>query len=82
MAQLLFFGKLADLTGAMMVDRALPESVSDTDALRSWLDQDYGADGALLEASIRLAINSEIVSEPATVKDGDEIALMPPVGGG
>ena len=82
MVQLLFMGKLADLSGAMLVERELPETVSDTSALRSWLDEMYEADGALLEASVRLAINSEIVAEPAEVRDGDEVALMPPVGGG
>lgn len=82
MAQLIFFGKLADLTGAMTVERSLPDRVSDTAALRSWLDETYDAGGALLENTVRLAINNEIVAEPAGVKDGDEIALMPPVGGG
>ncbi|MEO0549099.1 MAG: MoaD/ThiS family protein [Pseudomonadota bacterium] len=82
MVQLLFMGKLADVSGAMMVERVLPDEVQDTAALRTWLDEAYQADGALLEPSVRLAINSEIVAEPAKVRDGDEVALMPPVGGG
>ncbi|MDJ0921399.1 MAG: MoaD/ThiS family protein [Henriciella sp.] len=82
MAHFLFFGKLADITGAMSVEQPLPDTVTDTSTLRSWLDETYQASGALLETTVRLAINSEIVAEPAPVREHDEIALMPPVGGG
>ena len=39
-------------------------------------------DGAFLDKSVRLAINNEIVVDPHPVSRSDEIAFMPPVGGG
>ncbi|WP_300394591.1 molybdopterin converting factor subunit 1 [Henriciella sp.] len=82
MAQILFFGRLMDVTGKAEETITLPDTVRDTSALRRWLDQDRGLQGALLEKTVRLAINNEIVADPHPVNDNDEIAFMPPVGGG
>jgi molybdopterin converting factor subunit 1 len=35
-----------------------------------------------LEKSIKVALNEEITQEDAPVKDGDRVALLPPVVGG
>jgi molybdopterin converting factor small subunit len=40
------------------------------------------APGAALRASTRFARNGALVDGSAPLGDGDEIALMPPVGGG
>ena len=82
MAQLLYFGRLSDVTGTPEETITLPAAIRDTSALRRWLDTDRGLGGALMEKTVRLAINSEIVTDPHPVSDGDEIAFMPPVGGG
>lgn len=82
MAHLLYLGRTVEVAGVAEEVRDLPQHVNDTAALRLWLDSDKQAGGALLETSIRLAINSEIVAEPAPVQNADEIAFMPPVGGG
>jgi sulfur-carrier protein len=82
MAQLLFLGRLADIVDRPNQILDLPEGISDTAALRAWLDTRQSAGGALLEKTVRIAINSEIVVDPAPVSNSDEIAFMPPVGGG
>jgi sulfur-carrier protein len=82
MAQLLFLGRLADIVDRPNQILDLPEGISDTAALRAWLDAHQSAGGALLEKTVRIAINSEIVVDPAPVSNSDEIAFMPPVGGG
>lgn len=82
MAQLLYFGRLADITGHLKETRALPDAVHDTQTLRNWVDRLHGGEGLLKDISIRIALNNEIVAEPAPVHDTDEIAFMPPVGGG
>ncbi|MEO1100261.1 MAG: molybdopterin converting factor subunit 1 [Pseudomonadota bacterium] len=82
MARLLYFGRLADATGTPLETIDLPASIADTSALRQWIDAEHGSSGALLENTVRLAINNEIASEPAPVSNADEIAFMPPVGGG
>jgi len=40
------------------------------------------APGAALRASTRFARNGALVDGAARLRDGDEVALMPPVGGG
>lgn len=82
MARLLFFGRLMDALGTSAETLALPVQVDDTSALRSWLDDDRQLGGILLEKTIRVAINDMIVSEPWPIADSDEIAFLPPVGGG
>ncbi|MGB3625929.1 MAG: molybdopterin converting factor subunit 1 [Henriciella sp.] len=82
MAEILYFGRLTDATGTPGETISLPASVQDTNALRHWLDAEKALDGALLERTVRIAINSEIVGDTHPVRDSDEIALMPPVGGG
>ncbi|WP_084396849.1 molybdopterin converting factor subunit 1 [Henriciella aquimarina] len=82
MADILYFGRLGDVTGIPSEHIALPSNISNTLQLRTWLDGEKSLGGALLEKTVRLAVNSEIVADPHPVKDGDEIAFMPPVGGG
>lgn len=82
MVKILYFGRLTDGIGTRMETRDLPVSVKTTDQLRQWLDTEYGSTGTLLEDAVRIAINNEIVSEPVPVSNTDEIAFMPPVGGG
>lgn len=82
MAKLLYFGRLTDTTGTAHQTVDLPAGVADTASLRRWADAEHGSSGALLEDAVRLAINNEITEEPALVSNTDEIAFMPPVGGG
>ncbi len=82
MAKLLYFGRLADITGTNGETQNLPEAVSNTDQLREWVNSIHQAGDTFLQASIRIAINNEMVREPCKVSNGDEIAFLPPVGGG
>lgn len=82
MAVITFWGKLGDIVGAGTRHVAVPASVSDTVALRAWLDGELSTGGALLDPANRIAIDNEIVAEPAPVADQCEIAFLPPVGGG
>ena len=82
MATILYFGKLSSIFGELSEHTPIPVKIVDTKSLREWLDQSRGFDGALLHKSVRVAVNSEIVDYPFPVSDTDEIAFMPPVGGG
>ena len=82
MARLLYFGRLMDTLGTSVETLALPAGVADTSALRSWLDNDRQLGGILMEKTIRVAINDTIVPEPCPIADSDDIAFLPPVGGG
>ena len=82
MAKILYFGRLTDEIGTRAETRDLPVTIKTTEQLRQWLNTEYGSTGTLLEQTVRIAINSEIVVEPAAISNADEIAFMPPVGGG
>jgi len=82
MAKLLYFGRLTDITGTDAETLALPDEITTTAALRTWLDTAHNTNGTLLEKTVRIAINNELIAEPAIISDADEIAFMPPVGGG
>tara|TARA_R110000772_G_scaffold239635_1_gene351709 strand:+ start:922 stop:1170 length:249 start_codon:yes stop_codon:yes gene_type:complete len=82
MARLLYFGRLTDVFGASTETLTLPAEICDTSALRQWLDNDRQLGGALMTKSIRVAVNDDIVPEPWPIADRDEIAFLPPVGGG
>ncbi len=82
MATLLYFGRLSDVTGKPSEELQLPDEVSTAGELRLWLDQRFEANGTLLEPTVRIAVNSEISFDADPIRDCDEIAFMPPVGGG
>ena len=69
-------------TGAETVSP--PDSVRDVRALVAWLKtRSPGHAEALKEPSIvRVAVNQEYVKWDHPVRDGDEVALFPPVTGG
>jgi molybdopterin converting factor subunit 1 len=74
------FARLRDLTSAGELVREVP---SDATAREIWNDlvlewpglRDY-------EKTISVAVNAEYARMTATVRDGDEVAFMPPVSGG
>ncbi len=82
MAKLLYFGRLSDVTGRSEEQLDLPSGIATAGDLRNWLDLRFEASGALLEPTVRIAINNEISFDTSAISNGDEIALMPPVGGG
>lgn len=82
MADLIYFGRLGDVTGKMSERASLPEDVMTVMALRSWMESRYENTGAFQDRTVRIAVNNAIVPETFKLSDGDEIAFMPPVGGG
>jgi len=82
MAKLLYFGRLGDIAGAAEEGLQLPADISTAGQLRHWLDLRFNAEGALLEPTIRIAVNNELCFDETAITDRDEIAFMPPVGGG
>ena len=82
MQNILFFGKLTDVTGDLKLSRPLPESITTTHDLRLWLNTHFNTPDIFTDTSIRIALDGEIAHEPASLNGATEIALMPPVGGG
>lgn len=82
MITVLYFGRLGDLTGTDCEPLDLPPGGLDVAGLRSWIDETKSLDGALLDPTIRIAVNGEIVIPAHPVQPGDEVAFLPIVSGG
>jgi molybdopterin synthase catalytic subunit/molybdopterin synthase sulfur carrier subunit len=78
--RVLAFARLRELLGsaAHELELAEPATVADVWNALSAQHADIGA----LAASTRIARNGRVVSRGEQVGEGDELALLPPVGGG
>ncbi|HZQ95714.1 MAG TPA: molybdenum cofactor biosynthesis protein MoaE [Candidatus Sulfotelmatobacter sp.] len=77
---MLFFGVLRELAGKPADSLQLPEGASVRDAIARCETQIPRLKDFL--ASIALAVNQQYASPETTLKDNDEVALLPPVSGG
>jgi MoaE-MoaD fusion protein len=78
--QVLFFGQLKDATGC--AERSLEvEAGATAGAVFDRLAGEHERLGAL-KASILMAVNQEYATGAVVLKEGDEVAFLPPVSGG
>ena len=77
--KLVFLGRLEDLAGA--AEREV-ETVASVDAVLALLDPELAT--ALNEEKVKLAVNGMLFHDRTApvLKDGDELAFLPPVSGG
>jgi molybdopterin converting factor small subunit len=82
--RLLFLGKLGDAAPADLAEVALPDEVKTLSDLRDWLVHTAPPLARVLAVTpIRLVLNQSVAHDmSAIIRDGDEIAFMPPMSGG
>ena len=82
--KLRYFAWLRARIGASEEEVALPAGVGDVGALLDWLAAKGGRYEAALanRTVIRVAVNEEYVGLDHPLREGDEVALFPPVTGG
>ena len=76
--KLVFLGRLEDIAGVTEMEF----SIDQVDDILAALEPDLA--DALTGPQIRIAVNGTLVSDRAglILKDGDELAFLPPVSGG
>ena len=76
-----FFAALRDAVGCDSFELATPQDVVGViDAIHARFgDVAYTA---VTGENVRIALNREFVDRPVCLRDGDEIAFMPPITGG
>ena len=82
--KVLYFAWLRERVG--FADEAVtpPPSVNTVGGLLDWLKQQSSGHAEALRdlSAVRVAVNQEYAGPDAPVREGDEIALFPPVTGG
>ena len=82
--EILYFAYLREQLGFDSEEAQLPTDVRTVGALRDWLigkGEPYASAFANLKR-IRAALNEELASDDAAIKEGDVVAFFPPVTGG
>ena len=83
MVRALFFGRLSDVAGMAETIVELPNGEMDVEAFRSLVARsNTELANQLTTPSVRVVINQSMVLPGAIVRDGDEVAFLPPVSGG
>lgn len=82
--KLLYFAWLRARIGQAEEELALPPEVRDVAGLLVWL---RGRGGGYAEAlrdlsTVRVAVNQDYVGRDHPIREGDEVALFPPMTGG
>lgn len=72
----LFFGVTAEITGT---HRKHYRNVQELSDLKKRVEDDFPE---IVHHTFRIAVNGEIVNEEPELKEGDEIAYLPPFAGG
>lgn len=84
MLTLMYFARLREALGVSSERVDLPADVRDVAGLTAWLRNRGGAWEAELAAgrAFRVAVNQDMAEGATAIRDGDEIAIFPPVTGG
>ena len=77
--QLLFFGITSDFVGETTISYSI-ENTTTVENLKELLKADYPSLKNINEFAI--AVNEEYANDNLIIKDGDVIAIIPPVSGG
>ena len=80
MIRVVAFARVRELVGFSEREFGLAEAPT-VGALRARLESDVPALSSLRE-STRVARNGQIVDDETSLAEGDEVAFLPPVGGG
>lgn len=84
MITLLYFARLREALGVSTEQIDLPREVTDVSGLTAMLRARSGAwENELAEGrAFRVAVNQDMADGATAIRDGDEIAIFPPVTGG
>ena len=74
--KVLFFGVLAEVTGTSV---KFYDDVKSSDHLNQRVSDDFPE---IVHYKYKISVNNEMISTETLLKDGDEVAFLPPFAGG
>ena len=78
--KILLFARLRDITGRSDLERQVPETATPEAAWDVLVQEFPGL--APYRATVSCAVNQEYARFTSALRDGDEVAFLPPVSGG
>jgi molybdopterin converting factor subunit 1 len=78
--KVLLFARLAELAGKRVMQLEIGEGLTAGDAYQLLAREESALAG--FESSLAYAVNREYAGADTPLRDGDELALIPPVSGG
>ncbi len=79
--RVLYFGVLKDVTGRELEELELADGSTVEELLRI-LEGTVASPGMAVWRSLAVAVNREYAPAAVVLREGDEVALLPPVSGG
>eukprot|EP01041_Mallomonas_annulata_P010453 gene10453-21813_t len=76
-----FFASCREQTGLNSISIEIPGDFSNTTTLKGILLSQFPVLNAGME-EVSLAVNKKYIREEVILRDGDEVALIPPISGG
>lgn len=80
LVRVLAFARVREIIGASELERPMEAGSTIESLWRTFVAE--RPELATFDSSIRFACNGKIVDPALTLRDGDEVALLPPVSGG
>ncbi|KAL2630847.1 hypothetical protein R1flu_015533 [Riccia fluitans] len=78
--KVLLFARARELVGRSQVDLAVKEGATTAECVAELTKQFPALE--IMRNSVVVALNFDYVTEPVMVKEGDEMAIIPPISGG
>jgi len=81
MIKVRFFSMLRGKVGKEETSLSIPEHTT-VFQVKNILKNEFPAIAALIDKNIMISVNQEFADKNTIIKDGDEVALLPPFSGG
>ncbi len=81
MVTIKFFAMLKNKAGTDEITISIPKQIT-LNEFKEVIKKEFPPIGEFIDKNIMISVNQEIAASDTVIKDGDEVALLPPFSGG